>query len=996
MMSCNNFLFACLCAIALVMLPGCATQKHPYVISVTMGKAHAYAPHSNALFDWSGSVDVRGGSLDTLWKLTYATTIWERGFGGCSREYARKLDGNAWKTDVTPGSGRGLEGLRMCVRGDDSTQITIATKAGTATFTLAELVDQEHIDFRFGGYYAYQPISVYLGPDARPRVTKRAYARILAEEKREGTMLTPEDFTGSKANFMSTACALIAPGGSITGAFPARSYGGGASAMIPVRLQLMAAAPQEGELETTAGWIDFTVTVGKHTVKLHHFFGHFRQAEKLYDIYIDVPAADVSGPPGTIAITNHDHDRSLLLHRVYINERPASHREYATKLPPLPATPNLWVGYDLNTTTTQNGEVDTLLQRMHDEQMGNYVLVRIEELSSATHDDLVRWGTMIRKYNFRAATTMTPDVAGTLSSTIGKDFLGVHEHESSNMIYRLDETVPREPRKDRTLPECEAAYGAHMKTIRILGQALPMCDLDYKSGVGFISSEFPTAHATLDMVANRGGSSLYDKPFWGVHLANHVMRMPDDDENLRRNFLYLWQSWLSGARLIYDEESAVFGIHSTSYAYSDPQTYLRRKQMQELYHYGSHIPLGKEVVRTGFLMGKYDCLVGGLQASPEMDTTKVWGLFGPETEAWKFNTPERGWMLLDNYMPGVWLYPVKQDNARVRMFVTGSPAGQVDLVTIDGDLKKLRKYDLLVLPGWNTMTDENYAKLIGYVRDGGHLVLAATQCTQHITRDFLIGKKEFDFYNGGDLSALCGVQVGAVTAPMRSITWADGRKVNAEGLPGLDARLTPGTTVLARSEAGAPVLVEKTIGKGRVWTLVAGEYWGADALDGFREQLGGFLQKLHRGDLWISGDTRDVDYHVYDQDGGMKRVAFLNTDWTSPGNTKQIVLHVGDRAYPLSIAEGRVTDLLMDREMAVASVIPGGSATLARVTGGAYVIRAGGSGRQTFTLFSGSPAALTGPVDPAVTLRQNTLTVEFGDRWQEKVVRIAMAKEGNK
>jgi hypothetical protein len=741
--------------------------------------------------------------------------------------------------------------------------------------------------------------------------------------------------------------------------------------------------------------MDVTVTIGHFAETKHHFFSHFRQAEKLFDIFVDVPAAELSQSYGGIEIRNEDADRSLLLHRVYINESPASHRGYASQLPPLPDTPNLWVGYDLNTATTQDGEVDTLLRRMHDEEMGNYVLVRIEELNHATPEDLERWGNAARRYNFKAATTMTPDVAGILSRSMGRNFLGIHQHESSNMIYRLDDSVPREPRKHRTLPECEAAYGASMKTIGILGQALPMCNLDYTSGVRFVSSEFPTAHSTLDMASNRGGAYLYDRPSWGVHLANHVMRMPDDEENLRRNFLYLWQSWLSGARLIYDEESAVYGIHSTSYSYSDPMTYTRRRQMQELYHYGSNIQLGREIVRTGYLVGKYDCLVGGLQASPEMDTTRVWGLFGPETDSWKFNTPERGWELLDAYMPGVWLYPVPQDNARIRMFLSGSPAGQVDIVTIDGDLTKLKKYELLVLPGWNTMTDQNYLKLIEYVRQGGHLVLAATQCTKHITRDFLTEKKDFNFYRQGNLTALTGLNVGKVTHPMTSITWIDGRTCSAEGLPGLAVDASPGTTVMAHNEEGAPVLVEKTIGKGRVWTLVAGEYWGAAALDAFRKQLGDTLQRLHRGDLWISGDSRDVDYHTYELPDGSLRVMFLNTDWTRSGNMKNIVLHARGRAIPLAIPEGLVTDVLIEPKLAVATTIPGAAVRVLHSRDNRHMLVVGGTGKQTLLLYPDQAVRLTDLRDPALSLREHALTVDFGDRWSEKVVRLDTSEEAH-
>jgi len=43
-------------------------------------------------------------------------------------------------------------------------------------------------------------------------------------------------------------------------------------------------------------------------------------------------------------------------------------------------------------------------------------------------------------------------------------------------------------------------------------------------------------------------------------------------------------------------------------------------------------------------------------------------------------------------------------------FFGGSPHGKVDLISLDSTLEELLKYQLLVLPGWNTMTDEIRAK----------------------------------------------------------------------------------------------------------------------------------------------------------------------------------------------------------------------------------------------------------------------------------------------
>ena len=975
--------------VSVLISAGCSKPSQNIQVSVTFGKAWAYSPHSNEVLDWSGSLSVSGGSLDSVFKLSYGITNWEKGYGGCSREYSRKLESPEWNTDIRPGSGRGLEGIRFFIKGDSSSMITIDTKAGKASFRLGDLLEKEYLEFWFGSQYSFQPVSVYLGPDARPRLSKKAYNKLIKSENREAEMLVPDDFTGPKANFMSTWCAAVKPGQEISASFNSDRFKSALTKMIPVRLQVMAAKPDNpGNWETTTAWMEFDVGVGSYKSRVRHFFTWFRQAQKLFDIWIDFPVAAFAGTETAIRITNPDKENTLMLHRAFINEPRASQKEALASMPPLRTEPVFWVGYDLNTLTTQDGEVDSLLTRMHEEQIGNYVLFRIEENHTASPADIRRWGNLAMRYNFRAGTTMSDEVAGILAETMGNNFLGVHRHESSNLIYGWGDSEPLASRACRTLPECEEAYAARMKDIRMLGQALPMCNLDYKSGVNFISSEFPTGHSTLMMAANRGGAWLYNKPYWGVHLANHVMRMPDDETTLRRNFMFLWQAWLGGARLIYDEESALYGIHSTSYSPWDPFTLTRRRQMQELYHYGSAIQHGREVVKTGFLLGKYDCLVGGVQSSPEMEPTKVWGMFGPETDTWKFDTPERGWEMLDPWMPGVWLYPVKQDISKVRMFLAGSPHGQVDLITIDGDPEKLQKYDLLVLPGWNTMTQENYSKLINYVSNGGHLVLAATQCTNHITRDFLAEKRDFDFFNGGNLSDLCGIRVDSLSKPVNNVKWKDGRTCSAKGLPGLAVEMMPGTIALAESESGSPVLVEKAIGAGKVWTLVAGEYWGAASLDSFRGLLADTLTAMHRGEVYIDGDTRDVDFHLYELPEGLRRVVLMNTDWTSEGNIKTGILSAAGRQIPFSVKEGVLTSILIDADLAVSYTVPGAGARILQPVNGMETLSLSGTGKQQFILTSDRQIRLSEFNDPAVSISGNILTVNFGRHWEERIVRL--------
>jgi hypothetical protein len=366
-------------------------------------------------------------------------------------------------------------------------------------------------------------------------------------------------------------------------------------------------------------------------------------------------------------------------------------------------------------------------------------------------------------------------------------------------------------------------------------------------------------------------------------------------------------------------------------------------------------------------------------------------MIGPETAAWEFNTPERGWELLNTFIPGVWLYPVLQDPTRIRQFFGGSPHGQVDLVPVDESAQKLGKYRLLVLPGWNTMSDEQYRKLIEYVRNGGHLVLAATQCTKHVTRDFLLEKKEFDLLNDGDLSALAGVRVKGVAGTIRKITWADGVTVDANGIPGLATELTTGKAV-ATDEQGRPVLIENKLGKGKVWLLTVGEYWGAPALGAFRSLLGEKLAASCTIGTGISGDTQDVDYHVYECPDGWRRIALLNTDWTTAGNSKQVTLQTPKLSLPLEIAEGSLLQVLEKDDLALAFATPGMICTPAKSSGVEVKIVAAGVGNQKIQLLSSAgpvQAYLDGKALPAF---DGGVSIDFGPRWREVSLRLKVGK----
>ncbi len=974
--------------------PACATDPlETYIVSVTFGKSFTYSPVSNEAFHWDGSLRIERGELLWIDKLLYARTDWSRGWSGCAREYAHRLAKPEWNSEIVPGSGNGTEGIRFSLKGGPSTRVIIATISKTVTFPLSELLEKEYLEFHCGGHYSGQPIAVILGQDPRIRVSRKSYLAELRQKNQAGAIVMPDDFAGGKTHFLSTYCATIPASGKSVARFDILNFGRLTGDSCIVHLQLMAAKDTVAGLEVMDDWMDLRVSIGAFRAELRRFFSKFRMVQKMEDLYVKVPRKFLREKDNEIQLQNLSSRYTLLVHRVFVNDHPPSLKQNLTRLPPLPPQPRFWIGYDENTLTPQNGEVDNVLTMMGEEQAGNYMLFRLEEAhAAATKNDYNRWGARMARYGMKAGLVGTTDperiADAILRERLGTNYLGIHEHERSNLIYGWGDPEPKELRANRTLPECEQAYRKRVGGIQIFGQALPITHLDYRAGVRLVFSEPPTGHSTLMFASQRGSMHAFDRNLWGVHNANHVPRAPADSATERRNFILLWQAWLYGAKLIYDEEFALYAVHDAPRAYSDPFTVNRRRQMQELYHYASAIDLGGEEVSIGFLQGNYDCLVGGLQSDPDVPRTKVWGMIGPETPSWEFNTPERGWELLGEFMPGVWLYPVLQYPRSIRQFFGGSPYGQVDLVPIDAAPEKLSKYRLLVLPGWNTMTDEIYANLSEYVRNGGHLVLCAAQCTKHVTRDFLKEKKDFQWYAGGDLTALGGVRVQGVGPEMRKVVWADGTSCAADSLPGLVLTTTT-ARVLAADEDGHPVLVENSIGAGKVWMLTVGEYWGAAALDSFRSLMMNKLTPALRAGTRVTGESADVDWHVYDCPDGWKRIVFLNTDWTSAGNVKRVVLETDGLKLLLGVAEGNLRQVLVRDGIALVFTTPGTIITPQEPVAGNLRLKVAGVGKTMIHIESRRFITRLGlDVRPKTLPSDGNIVIDFGEHWTEKTLEI--------
>jgi hypothetical protein len=259
-----------------------------------------------------------------------------------------------------------------------------------------------------------------------------------------------------------------------------------------------------------------------------------------------------------------------------------------------------------------------------------------------------------------------------------------------------------------------------------------------------------------------------------------------------------------------------------------------------------------------------------------------------------------------------------------------------------------------------------------------------------VTRDFLKEKKDFQWYAGGDLTALGGVRIQGVGGAMRKIAWADGSSCDAEHLPGLILS-TSRAHVLASDENGHPALLENRIGAGKVWLLTVGDYWGAASLDSFRSLMTEKLTSTLRITTRVTGECSDVDWHVYDCPGGWKRIVLLNTDWTSAGNAKRVVLEADQLKLPLKVIEGSLRQVLIRDGVALVFTTPGVSVTPRESGAGNLSMKVAGVGKIVMHLESKRGIARLILDGRARTLPSDgNIVIEFGEQWKEMPLEVVL------
>ena len=612
---------------------------------------------------------------------------------------------------------------------------------------------------------------------------------------------------------------------------------------------------------------------------------------------------------------------------------------YAAEQERFPVT----VGFDLTTVPhDDNGFMDWLLDYTWRTRLGNLVVFRSFRWQApgnytsvrAEPESLSRWGNFCRTHHITVEAANQYD-NGTLIAAAGEALHSVGLHEYPGAVYARD---PAAPWSSADMKEAAEHYIAYLKTMvdktheiaprAAFGDASGGHRYCYLAGVDFIRTETMVPHTQHICSQARPAAEALGSGEWGVHIAIQHAVQPYFENHLGQYFLSLYQPWMMGASMIYEEDSLFLLFKEERQCWDDRLTKGKRDMTRDFFRFvKTHPRRGRNRRNIAFLEGRYAAPFNGFICGPEQTPDySVWGLFGNPAPEWGHGQPEKCRQLLDVLMPGASTHPLRQRYDRRRFFFSGTPYGDFDEVPAEAGAGYLRQYKLLLNLGWNTMIREDYDKLCEFVRDGGTLFTGLPQFSTHVRRDFLKDWQDLALWNDGDLSGLCGVTVGGPgpeysgqwnaadreTFPEPQLSALPSHSMNEDGPCRLAELELKGAEVVAWDAAtGHPLILHHRLGKGSVYLLTAWAYPGHEALQELSASWLARLAEKCRGEYYVEDPSQEVFWTIWKETSGVRRLMLLDTDWTRPGNSRKIRIHTPAFSFDFTVKERKPSILTL-------------------------------------------------------------------------------------
>ena len=346
------------------------------------------------------------------------------------------------------------------------------------------------------------------------------------------------------------------------------------------------------------------------------------------------------------------------------------------------------------------------------------------------------------------------------------------------------------------------------KGLTSFGSPSLMCVYEGDSGVDRLTIE-PVSNLNLLVGAVRATSVKR----WGAHVpTDWYFGVPVDRVKSNKYRLAMQYLYLNGASYVYAENSL---FKTNAFERCDWESEFcvdNRKYQREFYDYAlTHQRKGELVVENAVLYGKNEFFMWKLNDRiaelKEKDwDSNVWGKWD--------NSYQIAWNSIEEWLPVSKKQNVYESPLNKNLF-SGTPYGNVDIVSIEKDLSKYKRIALL---GWNTMENELLDRLKEFVFNGGKLMLSYAQMNSTDVND-----EEFVYPASEQIKDFIGLDISGVYPIANNIDF-DGEYFGFS--EDIDLAIGSVTTaeIIAKDSNGNGVVYKNQYGKGQVLFIALSDY----------------------------------------------------------------------------------------------------------------------------------------------------------------------------
>ncbi len=456
------------------------------------------------------------------------------------------------------------------------------------------------------------------------------------------------------------------------------------------------------------------------------------------------------------------------------------------------------------------------------------------------------------------------------------------------------------------------------------------------TGYKWVGAETMDSPTEFLMGALRGASEAYKTENIGVHHALQWSSSPHEDPmRYRRYRLALYVTWMQGSHINNTEEGLwhmeeYFEHHHRHGAAAKAHLAVQQDFFRLV---SSHSRQGRVRARVGILHGKYD-------GYPCFGADAVWG----RREYHGFNTKfdaEQSWhiprqVFYPNGVKGWECFTHKCDGGPIGL-VSPNPKGTLNVIPVE---EEWGDYPFLCFFGYNKAEKAENDRILRRVREGATLLLTLGHLS--ISTD----RAELESYGHRFEDHPIFTEMGFSGVPEMTESVINGFSAR------VGVNLTAGESeILARTDDGRPLIVEKAVGNGKIIffnTVLYPAHPGVkDAYtDKFVEQCDVVNEKERV--FPITGDN--VQAVVYDLPDGSQAVYMIAVDWwNDPETERELSLRIDGKVYPLFLPFGVMKKALVKDGVAV--VCESESADVLSLSDSSFVAQ--GVGNERFLVLSG-------------------------------------------